>query len=244
MCKRIARRLRELGLPDVLSYRAFLEMNDGEWEVLGRLCRVTISRFARDRDVFDALRKSVLPLLLSRLRGRGAVEFNCLSVGCASGEEPYTLSLICRLDLERRLRGLRSTIVATDYDRHLLARARRGCYEASSLVELPSWYRDAAFEPVGGEFCLKEEFREGVEFVENDVRDGLPAGRFHVILCRNVVFTYFDQGLQLEVASRLAAGLEPEGVLVIGKAETLPAPVPGIEALDERLGIYVGRDLD
>jgi chemotaxis protein methyltransferase CheR len=55
VCKRITRRIRELGLADVTTYRERLESVPEEWPELDALCRITISRFYRDRAVFDHL---------------------------------------------------------------------------------------------------------------------------------------------------------------------------------------------
>ena len=61
--KKLNERLRQLGLPDIAAYRDRLEAHPQEWVVLDALCRITISRFHRDRGVFDHLRRIVLPRL-------------------------------------------------------------------------------------------------------------------------------------------------------------------------------------
>ena len=58
VCKRIGRRLKELGLGDIDAYRSYLDKHSEEWEILDGLCRITISRFHRDRKVFECLRDS------------------------------------------------------------------------------------------------------------------------------------------------------------------------------------------
>lgn len=61
VCKRIDRRCRELGLADIAAYRDYLASQPGEWPTLASMCRVSISRFYRDRAVFDQLAQVVLP---------------------------------------------------------------------------------------------------------------------------------------------------------------------------------------
>ncbi len=68
VCKRISRRIGALGLSGEAAYRARLESNPDEWGVLASLCRVTISRFYRDRGVFDHIGDVVLPRLARRAR--------------------------------------------------------------------------------------------------------------------------------------------------------------------------------
>ncbi len=78
VCKRVARRLRELGLPDLAAYRAFLESHPGEWDVLDGFCRIPISRFYRDREVFASLEQDVLPALAQAAVAAGRVELAVL----------------------------------------------------------------------------------------------------------------------------------------------------------------------
>jgi chemotaxis protein methyltransferase CheR len=223
VCKRITRRMRELGLADVAAYRARLEAEEAEWAVLDALCRVTISRFYRDKRVFDVLREELLPTLLEEARARGERTFRVWSAGCASGEEPYTLAVLFHLGLRPRFPELRLELLATDADAHLLERARRGCYRAATLRELPPEWAARAFEACDGEQCIRAPFREGLTFRREDLRAGMPEGPFHLVLCRNVAFTYFArEPLQREVLARLVERLVPGGVLVIGAHESLP----------------------
>jgi len=236
VCRRIARRMEEVGCANLEAYRAHLARHEEEWRVLDGFCRITISRFYRDRHVFDALRTVVLPELARRAQARGASELRCWSAGCASGEEPYTLLLIWRLELEHRFPGFPLTVVATDSDPLLLARARRACYLESSLHDLPESWRERAFSVAGGKFCLDERFQGGVDFRLQDVREERPEGWFDMVLCRNLVFTYFEPPLQREMQSKLADGIVPGGALVVGARES---PLSGdFEPWIARSGVY------
>jgi chemotaxis protein methyltransferase CheR len=87
-------------------------------------------------------------------------------------------------------------------------------------------------------FCVRPEFRKGLEILRQDVRDEFPPGRFHVILCRHVVFTYFEETLQTEILDRMVARLEPGGILVAGKQEPLPGDYSGLSPLGPKIGVY------
>jgi chemotaxis protein methyltransferase CheR len=190
VCRRVRRRVEALGLEGLESYRVRLEEDPGEWEVLDGLMNVTISRFNRDRGVFDFLRDEVL-----------RPGMRVWSAGCASGEEPYTLALLCD--------GL--DILATDVGPAMLRRAEAARYPDSALRELAD--RDAFTDGV-----LDERYRR-VTFARHDVRDEPPAGRFDLVLCRNVVFTYFDEATQRAALERFA---RVTSTLVIGAHEALP----------------------
>jgi chemotaxis protein methyltransferase CheR len=223
VCKRIGRRVKALGLEGAAAYRSRLEADEAEWAVLDSLCRVTISRFYRDHGVFDVLREELLPALLREARARGESVFRVWSAGCASGEEPYTVAVLFRLGLAPAFPELRLELLATDADDALLGRARRGCYPPGTLRELPPEWAARAFTVTAeGEQCLVPELREDITFRCADLRSEVPAGPFHLVLCRNVAFTYFAPPLQREVLARLLERLVPGGLLVIGAHESLP----------------------
>ena len=90
VCKRLKRRIHDLQLANFAAYRARLEDDPSEWEVVDRCCHITISRFFRDRGVFEALRRRVLPDIAAHAKQEGRAA-QIWSAGCAAGEEPYTL---------------------------------------------------------------------------------------------------------------------------------------------------------
>jgi chemotaxis protein methyltransferase CheR len=223
VCRRILSRIVELGLDGPEAYRSRLGEDPGEWEHLATLCRVTISRFHRDRGVFRLLWSQVLPALTDQLARRGEdARLRIWSAGCASGEEPYTLAILWRLEPPAPPPDADLRILATDVDPVVLDRARQASYPSGTLRELPDLHLEQAFEPEGYEYCLRPEFREGVEFRRADLRRELPDESFHLILCRNLVFTYFDEDEQRRILSGLLGRLERGGGLVLGAHETLP----------------------
>jgi chemotaxis protein methyltransferase CheR len=242
LCKRLRRRLVELGLADLDAYRAQLAADPDERARLDALCRIPISRFWRDRAVFEALGGQVLGALAERCAGRAARELRAWSCGCASGEEPYSLRLLWRVEVQPRWPALGLRILATDVDAHLLARARAGCYPAGSLKELPPGLREGAFEQRNGRFCVRPELRTGVTFLRQDVRVEQPPGPFDLVLCRNLVFTYFDRAHQAALLERLVGRLRPGGCLVIGHSERLPVARPDLEPWAPDLPIFRAPD--
>lgn len=220
--KRVARRLRVLGLEGLDEYEARLETSPKEWKVLQELCRITISRFYRDRAVFDALRDPLLPELARSAAARGERTVRVWCAGCASGEEPYSLSLAWTLDAARRAPAAELRIVATDVDEHLLERARAARYEPGTLKELPADWIPRAFDRIDGLLRLQPPLRTRVTFLLQDIRTEMPPGAFDAILCRNLVFTYFEPSLQAELLRGMLERLTPRGLLVVGAHETLP----------------------
>lgn len=222
VCKRIDRRRRALGLPDIAAYCAYIEAQPAEWQALQALCGVSISRFYRDRRVFASLEQSVMPALAMIATGRPDRTLDCWSAGCASGEEAYTLSILWRLQLAGRYPQLAFRVLGTDADPIAIERARAGCYGPSSLKELPEEWRIQAFERRDDEYRLAERFRSSVEFAQQDIRAAVPDRRFDLILCRNLVLTYFEPGLQRDTMRCILTTLRRGGALVVGIHERLP----------------------
>lgn len=219
VCKRLAQRLKSLGLADLDAYRRQLAARPEEWRELDALCGIPVSRFYRDRDVFDALGHRILPALAETAASRAALA--AWSAGCASGEEPYTVALIWAIRLQPRFPGTGLRIVATDSDAGVLARARAGRYAPSSLKELPADLRSQGFEEQDGTWRIRDRYR-AVDFVQQDLREAMPDGPFDLILCRNVVLTYYAPVLQEALMARIVGRLRPGGALVVGAHESVP----------------------
>jgi chemotaxis protein methyltransferase CheR len=168
----------------------------------------------------------------------GEGEVRCWSLGCAAGEEAYTLAILWKLAVSPRFPGLGLRIVATDVDPHAIERAWEGRYAASSVKDLPEEWRLQAFVPAEGGLVLKPEYRGMATFLQQDVRQETPAEIFHCILCRYLAFTYFEEGLQREILDRIQPHLAPGGALVLGRRESLPAALSGFEPWAPALGIH------
>lgn len=238
VCKRIALRILNLGLPDIVAYRSWLVAHPQEWSELDGMCRVTVTRFYRDRQVFGTLTREVLPSLAQLARRTEQDKLRCWSIGCASGEAPYTLAILWHELLSFEFSGLRFEVVATDADPQLIERAQRACYPSSALKNLPESLHSKAFCLLGEEYCLRQAYQHAVSFLVQDVRQTLPDGMFDLILCRNLAFTYFDEALQRQITRQLYSKLLPAGWLILGVHEKLPPAQQGFAVVSERLGLY------
>jgi len=237
VCKRLGRRLEELQLADLVGYRLYLEENPPEWHILDAICRITISRFYRDRGTFNTFQSQVLPELVEEVHRQGRKNLSCWCIGAASGEEPYSVSLIWSLSSFER-RGFGCKILATESDPNMISRAADGCYPPSSIRELPEKIKREAFIFKNGFFYIRGKFKERVKFLQQDIRVDLPDEAFDLILCRNLVFTYFSCKLQREVAEKILLRLNPGGALVIGTHEELPGQFPDLAPWSAGKKIY------
>ncbi|MDH5739847.1 MAG: hypothetical protein OEY77_05930 [Nitrospira sp.] len=236
--KRISAHLQSLGLHSLDDYRSYLDTHPDEWEILDSSCWIPISRFYRDKSVFQFLEQEVLPSLARQVLAEGEIVLRCWSIGCAGGEEPYSLSLLWKLALEARFPTIRLAILATDIDDQAIARARRACYTPSSLKDLPESWRMKGFDRIAEGSSIKPEFREPVTFLKQDIRQAVPEETFQLILCRYLVFTYFDGPLQGNTLHDLVERMHVGGTIVIGKNERLPGGEFGLIPWSQKEGVY------
>ncbi len=222
--RRIEHRITEIGFTDLEAYLLRISEDRAEREHLSKLLTVTISRFFRDRAVFDALEISILPSLLKQERKK---DLRLWSIGCASGEEPYSVSILWEDRFAKTWAQIGFSILASDVDEKLLNRAKEGIYKKSSLKEVPEDILRIYFQRVDGAYILAPRVREKVEFRRHDI---IHEKLFHeiadVVFCRNLAFTYFSKEAQVDVLKKIAESLPEEGYLVIGKDESIPFTHP------------------
>jgi chemotaxis protein methyltransferase CheR len=114
--KRVHRRLQSLQLVGPDDYRDYLQQYPEEWRVLDTLCRITISRFCRDKGIYGLLADRIIPGLVEKIRREGNRRLHIWSAGCGSGEEPYSLAIQWAMQLQQRCPDITLRILATDID--------------------------------------------------------------------------------------------------------------------------------
>ncbi|MCX4186896.1 CheR family methyltransferase [Methylophaga sp. OBS4] len=238
VCKRLSRRLTELELANIEAYQQLLTRQPDEWQKLDSLCRVVVTRFYRDKLVFTRLTENLLPQLAVATSAEGRENINIWNIGSASGEEAYTLAILWQQLLAPHFTGLKLAILGTEIEISLLKRSQKACYAGGTIKNLPPALRSAAFNQKNDDYCLKPQYQAMVEFRQQDIRTELPDKTFDLILCRNLVFTYFDESLQQTTLQRMLTRLRPGGWLIVGVRERLPAGAGGLTVVSERLGFY------
>jgi chemotaxis methyl-accepting protein methylase len=221
--RKVERRIVEMGLSDFEAYLIRIKKDSGEQNYLSKILTVTISRFFRDRDVFDTIGSLIL-LTIVRKKGKG--DFRIWSIGCANGEEPYSLFLLWKEISERTWPPIHLSILATDIDENLIERAKEGRYKKSSLKEVPEKIIGSHFKIDNGFYVLDQTIRGSVKFENHDIIRDEPFSEMDMVFCRNLAFTYFSKERQIDVLKKIALSLKEKGYLVIGKDESLPLTYP------------------
>ena len=222
--RKIERRIVEVGLSHFDEYLLRVQKEPEEQGQLSRILTVTISRFFRDREVFDLLENSIIPTIIKNKKEKD--QFKIWSIGCASGEEPYSFLLLWKEKFEKKFPQIHLSILATDINGNLLERAREGRYKRSSLKEVPEEILRRFFKIENGLYVLDRSSLGSVEFKKHDIIHEEPFSGRDIIFCRNLAFTYFSKESQMDVLKKISRSLIEEGYLVIGKDESLPLVYP------------------
>lgn len=215
--RRLSVRMRARRVTSYQDYATLLAADPAEYDHLLDALTINVTRFYRNPETWDLLAARILPRLWAA-RG-GAVR--CWSVGCASGEEPYTLAMLL-LEQGRRAGAVPPPmwVDATDLDQRVLDQARTGRYPRALLRDAPPELIRRYFDD-GDPATVAVPARQLVRFAGHDVlRDPPPHPPYDLILCRNVAI-YFDRPTQDRLFAGLADALAPDGYLVLGKVEAV-----------------------
>lgn len=207
-------RMGELGLSSLDAYADYIRAHPSERKRLNETLSVTVSRFFRDREEWSRLRRHFGDLVRE---GRA----RAWSVGCASGEEPFTLRICWEDWRESSGPDHELRILATDVSDVCLRRAGEGIYPEGAVHSVPAALREKFFRSLPGDlFELDPRTKNSVEFSKVDLlEDSWPEGRFDLIMCRNFVFTYLEGDTLRRIGHRLAQCLREEGILMVGSNE-------------------------
>jgi chemotaxis protein methyltransferase CheR len=218
--RRIAVRQRACGAPDLRAYLKLIARDPVERGRLVKTLTIHVSQFFRNPTAFGAIREDVLPAILKQKRAGGGRTLRFWSVGCACGEEAYSLAILLLAEASQAVREYPCAIFGTDVDPDCLRHAKGGCYPESSLAQVPAAWKRRFFVQTGSAYTIVPEARRLVYFKLHNVLDPPPHGRIDLLVFRNVLI-YMTEPLQERVLLTLSEALNPGGFLVLGKVEGL-----------------------
>jgi chemotaxis protein methyltransferase CheR len=219
--RRLSERVRITDSSDVSVYFSRLMRDDQERQQLINAVTINETYFYREEHQLVALAKDILPRIVQVKRPGDLVRI--WSLPCSTGEEGYSIALWL-LENWPLVDAYHVEIVGSDIDTHALEAARDGYYGRRALARLPAAVRKAYFEPEHREQRrIVEDLRQSVTFSQVNLVDAHSmeaAGRFDVILCRNLLI-YFDDAARETAAANLFAALNPGGYLCLGHSESM-----------------------
>ena len=237
--RRLERRLSATGSATLEQYAAYLEATPGEAQSLLQNVLISVTAFFRDADAFKALAQRAAERLRHKRDGQ---TFRVWVLGCATGEEAFSLGIVLSEAIEAARKQVRLQMFATDLDEHALAIARRATYPAAALVGVPKKLIDKYFEPQDdGTYRVRTSLRDAIVFARHNASEDAPFLNLDLLSCRNVLI-YFNNRLQQQLFKTFEYALLRGGLLFLGKSEAVPHDgrgfrmVGGKHKIFERLG--------
>lgn len=214
--RRIRRRLVATQQVSMAEYLTLVENDPEELDLLARDILISVTAFFRDREAFEALDKDADAIVKE-------ADGNAIRVwvaGCATGEEAYSIAILLA-EAKRQQKSLSIVqVFATDIDENALEVARRGYYVGPALEALPQALIERYFTANETGFEVGKTLRDMVVFAKHNLVSDPPFLRLNLVSCRNVLI-YFDSELQAKVLQRFHFGLLPNGVLFLGRSESI-----------------------
>ena len=146
LMRRVQKRMHEVGIARYDEYHDFLEVHPEEFTHLFNTILINVTSFFRDQSAWDSLAEQAIPAIVEQNDGRQHIRV--WSVGCASGEEAYSVAMLLAEALGVGRIVDRVKIYATDVDEDALAEARAGNFSAKAVDAIPPELREKYLEPV------------------------------------------------------------------------------------------------
>lgn len=235
--RRVRRRMHVCGVTTLPAYARHLKAHLEEAQNLLADLLISVTQFFRDSDSFAALNTQVIEPLITDPPEDGV---RVWVVGCATGEEVYSLAILLLECAERHEVGVQFQIFATDLDEAALKVAREGRYPKSIEADVSPDRLKRFFTRDDGFYKIRKEVREVVMFAAHSVLKDPPFVRLDLVSCRNLMI-YMERTLQEKLCALFHYCLKPAGKLFLGSAETADCAPELFATSDRDARIYRAR---
>lgn len=228
-------RMRELGYTSYQEYYDLLHSGLGghvEWDKLVHYLTVHETRFLRNEDSIALICEKYLPRSTYEIKEQ-PFTIHIWSVGCSTGEEPYSIAMAVDSQLKRLGCEFYLGVIASDISRSAIAAGRAGIYNNKQLKSIePERLKTYFAKLPDGRFQVTPELRQRVCFNQLNVIDikKTPIGVMDIIVCQNLLI-YFDRARREQIVNSFVEHLTPGGLLVLGVGELVNWSHPKLERL-------------
>jgi chemotaxis methyl-accepting protein methylase len=235
--RRIERRMSIHQINKIATYVRLLQENPQEVGLLFKEILIGVTSFFRDPVVWEKLRTDIIP---SILKGRAPSQsLRAWVVGCATGEEAYSLAIVFKEALEqlKLTQNFSLQIFATDLDVDAIEKARAAIFPRSIAADISPERLSRFFIEVENGYHITKAIRKMVIFAPQNLVMDPPFTRMDVVSCRNLLI-YLSPELQKKLLPLFHYSLNPSGVLLLGKSETVGEFADFFVMLDDKARIY------
>lgn len=218
LLRRIQRRMQLFQIEEPLKYLEFLQKNPEEIRALSDDFLINVTNFFRDSDVFEYLENEIIPDIVSNKDHDEQIRI--WSVGCATGEEAYSLAILLLEASEKYNISASIQIFASDLHKDSLKKAREGFYPGDIKADVNDERLSKFFINEDGGYRIRKKIREMVVFTPHDLLNDPPFSRLDMIICRNLLI-YLSRKIHNDVYDLFHYALLPGGHLILGASEHL-----------------------
>ncbi|MBD3183853.1 PAS domain-containing protein [Candidatus Poribacteria bacterium] len=230
--KIISSRMEILQITDLDDYQQYLEIHSDEYGYLFNSILVNVTQFFRDPDIWEYVKSNIIPEIL-----KSKDEIKIWTIGCASGEEAYSLAIALSEILDDKILDYNINIYATDIDEPALKIAKSGNYDIEQLAGLDEYLKNKYFIRYDDTYTIDNRIKSLITFTRHNLVSDPPLSRIDLLLCRNVLI-YFDRFLRSGIISKLQYALRENGYLWLGKAEIIDTDNTSLKLLDSEKRIF------
>lgn len=222
--RRIQRRMGLGQIGEISAYLKFLQKDPKEIEALSGDLLIGVTRFFRDRRVWDKMLDLVIRPLIER-KGRGDT-IRIWVPGCSTGEEAYTIAMLVFEESEKQGKPMDLRLFATDLDHSAVAAARAGMYPENIGLDLSQDRLDRHFIREGNGYRVNKKLRETCVFAVQNLISDPPHSNLDLISCRNLLI-YLESSIKEQLTRLFHFALATDGALLLGSSES-PAKGEGL----------------
>ncbi|HJU12183.1 MAG TPA: chemotaxis protein CheB, partial [Candidatus Binataceae bacterium] len=235
LIRRMARRMQVHELSHLSAYLDFLRASPEELELLFRDLLITVTNFFRDHNSFEALEHDIIPRLFEGKRSTDHVRV--WSVGCATGEEAYSLAMLLAEYASQLRERPTVQVFATDLDPQAITTGRECVYPETITLDVSPQRLQRFFVKDGDRYKVKRELRETVLLAVHNVLRDPPFSRIDLICCRNLLI-YLNRAMQERLLGICHFALRPNGYLFLGSSESAEVAGSLFASVDKKHRIY------
>lgn len=236
--RRIARRMVVQRQETLQEYLDFLESHPEEVDALYVDILIHVTRFFRDAEAFQALKSHALPALMKTHPPETPLRI--WVPGCSTGEEVYSLAITLMEFLADTHEHTPIQIFATDISEQALKKARTGIYPEIITRDVTPARLKRFFVKVDEGYKIGKQIRDLCVFSKHDVTGDPPFARLDLVSCRNLLI-YFSTALQKRVIPIFHYAIKPEGLLWLGRSESISGFSDLFSVFDKANKIYTRR---
>jgi two-component system CheB/CheR fusion protein len=240
--RRIERRMAVNRITELSRYVRYVQEQPGEADNLFKDLLIGVTNFFRDKEAFSVLREKVIPKLFENTSSDRPIRI--WVPGCATGEEAYTIAILCRDFMESLEERFSVQVFATDLNNEAIETARLGNYPESISTDVPAEFLERYFTKEGDFYRIKKEIRDIVVFALQNVITDPPFSRVDLVTCRNLLI-YLGTELQKKILPLFHYALNQHGFLFLGPSENIGEFTDFFSVLNRKWKLYkrIDREL-